>query len=248
MRKIPSAVALAFMSAILAFSQQNSLHKADIDALLVKLHSNDGGVRDQAYTQLKSDPAALRSAKVRSALMTLLDRENHEAEAGVHMGEGEGYGEYFSDLLGTVETFADWNDKRQVCILVKAGEIPDSSAAAETSARMKMAIPCLLEMSKGANRVTAVPVLVQALARARDNLAPHTVQTVRQVISLSLRDPDEGVRAGAVDALSKFGEQDMIPALKVVAQTDPSPEVQGHSIRKMAAEAIAEIQKRAGQH
>jgi hypothetical protein len=38
----------------------------------------------------------------------------------------------------------------------------------------------------------------------------------------------------------------MIPALREVAANDPSPEVEGHSIRKSAAEAIAEIQKRAG--
>jgi hypothetical protein len=51
-----------------------------------------------------------------------------------------------------------------------------------------------------------------------------------------------------VDALGKFGGADMISALKEVAANDPSPEVEGHSIRKSAAEAIAAIQKRTTQH
>jgi len=38
----------------------------------------------------------------------------------------------------------------------------------------------------------------------------------------------------------------MISALRKVAQTDPSPEVDGHSTRKAAAEAISAIHKRVG--
>jgi hypothetical protein len=190
----------------------------------------------------------MRSAKVRSALVALLDRENREAEEGLHASEGEEYGEYFSYLLGAVEGFADWKDKRQVCILVNAGAIPASTVAAEASARMKLAIPCLLDMSKGENRVTAVPILVQALAIVRKDLDAGTIQTISQVIVLALRDPDKAVRVFTVDALGKFGDQDIIPALNEVAANDPSPEIQGHSIRKSAAEAITAIQTRTGQH
>jgi hypothetical protein len=38
----------------------------------------------------------------------------------------------------------------------------------------------------------------------------------------------------------------MIPALKIVAETDPDPS-EHHAIRKWAAEAIAAIQQREGQ-
>lgn len=248
MSKLLSVAVLVCTAMIASYAQQNSLHKTDIDALLVQLRSNDGGRRDTAFYQLRSNQVAMRSAKVRSALLSLLDQENHEAEAGMHMGEGEGYGEYFSDLLGTVESFADWNDPRQVCILVNAGAIPDSPVPAETAAHMKMAIPCLLEMSKGANRVTAIPVLIQALATAKDDLDSGTIQTAKHVISLALHDSDEGVRFFAVDALTKFSGEDMIPALKEVAANDPSPEIQGRSIRKSATDAIAAIQKRAGRN
>lgn len=221
--------------------------QASVESLLAKLRSNDESAKDTAFYKLRSDPIAMRSAKVRSAMLSLLDQENREAEAGVHMGEGEGYGEYFSDLLGTVESFADWNDQHQVCILVNAGASPDSPVPAEAAVRMKIAIPCLLEMSKGTNRVIAVPTLVKALAKAGDNLDPGTIETVKQLILLALHDPKEDVRYFTVDALGKFGGQDMIPALKEVATHDPSPEVQGHSIRRSAATAIVAIQKRAAQ-
>lgn len=48
-----------------------------------------------------------------------------------------------------------------------------------------------------------------------------------------------------VMSLGQFGGEDMIPALKVVAESDPAPEVHGHSVRKRVVAAIAQIQKRA---
>jgi HEAT repeat protein len=66
-----------------------------------------------------------------------------------------------------------------------------------------------------------------------------------RIILRTLQDPDELVRAFTVHAVGKYGTEDMIPALRKVAEADPSPEVEGHSIRKAAADAIAAIQKRA---
>jgi len=98
------------------------------------------------------------------------------------------------------------------------------------------------------NPAVAVPVLVRAVGKAKGTLYTKTVQAARQIVLAALRDRDEGVRGFTGNALGKFGGSDMIPALKEVAASDPSPEVEGHSIRKSAAEAIAEIQQRAGQH
>ena len=47
-----------------------------------------------------------------------------------------------------------------------------------------------------------------------------------------------------MNALGSYGGKDMVTALRRVAETDPSPEVEGSSIRKAVAEAIAAIQKR----
>jgi len=67
----------------------------------------------------------------------------------------------------------------------------------------------------------------------------------RQVVLKALRDPSEHVRITAVRALSNFGGEDMLLGLREVAAGDPAPEVQGYSIRKLAADAIESIQRRA---
>jgi hypothetical protein len=61
----------------------------------------------------------------------------------------------------------------------------------------------------------------------------------------SLRKPSLRFESTTIEALKNFGEEDMIPALKQAAKSDPAPEVNGHSIWKWVVEAIAAIEKRA---
>ena len=98
------------------------------------------------------------------------------------------------------------------------------------------------------NRAVAIPVLVQALGKAKGALDPKTDQAARQIVLGALQDQEESVRVFTVHALGRFGTEDMITSLRKIAETDPSAEVEGHSIRKAAAEAVAEIQKRAAAH
>lgn len=87
-------------------------------------------------------------------------------------------------------------------------------------------------------------MLVEATGKAQDTLDAETAQAARQVVLSNLRDTDERVRQSTVLALGKFGGTDMIPALEQVAADDPATEVDGRPIRKSAAQAIEEIQKR----
>lgn len=228
--------------------------------LLMKLNSANEPVRVKAFGELRSDPANLKNPEVRAGLLDLLDRENHALDSQLEQaqkkgypdeGDNEGWAEYYSDLVDTVDSFADWNDPRQTCILVDAGSSDDSVFAAEIADHAKVTIPCLMKRSESAismNRAVAVPVLVRAVGKAKGTLDTKTVQAARQIVLAALHDRDEGVRSFTVNALGKFGGPDMISPLMQVAEHDPSPEVEGHSIRKSAAEAIAEIQQRAGQH
>lgn len=228
--------------------------------LLVRLHSAEEPERAKAFGQLRSDPANLKNPTVRAALLDLLNRENHELDSQLEEaqkkgypdeGDNEAWAEYYSDLLSAVDSFANWNDPRQACILVNAGSSDDSAFATEVADHAKVAIPCLVKRSKSAismNRAVAVPVLVQALGREKGTLDAGTVRAARQIVLAALQDPDEGVRGFTVHALSKFGTEDMIAALRKVAETDPSPEVEGHSVRKAAVDAISAIEKRAGKH
>jgi hypothetical protein len=49
-------------------------------------------------------------------------------------------------ITGTVESFVSWRDPRQVCLLAKAGAVPDSTDP--RAARAQVAMPCLRELSK----------------------------------------------------------------------------------------------------
>jgi hypothetical protein len=215
--------------------------------------------RARAYEKLRSNPAALRDRKVRTALLDLLDRENRVVEStlresreqvGASGKYGEEYGEYLGELSQSVDAFADWNNPRQVCIFVQEPDNPDSRFAAKIAAHAKVSAPCLVEMygnDLGVVRGKAASVLVQALASPKQDLDARTVRQIREIVWRALHDSHESVRSETVAALGRFGEQDMLPALKEVADTDPGPEVQGHSVREQAVKAIAAIEKRAEQ-
>ena len=241
--------------------QQPTTNKPSLGVLLERLHSEDEVQRSKAFEALRSNPKTLESQEVRAALIELLDRENQQLDAKLLQAqnsqdaekdnvESEGYAEYYGYLLDTVDSFADWNDPRQACILVNAGSSPDSTFATEVAIHGKTTIPCLIRRSQsavGMNRAVAIPVLVQALAKQKNNLDSGTVEKARQIVLKALRDSNEGVRSFTVLALSTFGEEDMVPALKDVARTDPAfdKESNSYAIREAASKATAAIKERA---
>jgi hypothetical protein len=247
----------AVCCAVAIGSAQQAAPKPNVTSLLAKLYSKEESERAKAFTRLRANPANLRNPSVRTALITLLDHENHELDAQLAEAQKKGYpdegdnaawAEYYSDLLDAVDSFADWNDARQACILVEASSSDDSAFAAKIADHAKVTVPCLMKRSKSPisiNRPVSIPVLVQAIHKGKSTLDAGTVQSARRMVLDGLRDKNDAVRGSTVDALGEYGDADMISALRKVAETDPSPEVDGHSTRKAAAQAIAAIQKRA---
>lgn len=261
------ALVLIICGTLPSWCQQAPTPRPDVAGLLAKLHSKDWTERSNAVDDVRTDPDMLHSQAIRAALLNLLDWENRKAdkvfrEARTHNHQEadnqdsedagtEGYGEYCAWLAQTVESFANWNDPRQACILVNAAQITYPSSSADAAARARAAMPCLLQMSVSdlkINRAIAIPMLAEALEKAKGTLDERSTQTAKKIMLSDLRDSDVGLRASAVHALRQFGTPDMIPALEEVSAKDPAPEEDGHSIRKSAAEAIAEIQKRAGRN
>jgi HEAT repeat protein len=241
MRTFLIVTVVALATPLLNWGQQVSEHQANRAELLIKqLRSDDSDVRSKAFEKLRSDPALLRDSRTKTALVNLLDHENHETASG----EEEDYAEYVSRLTETVAKLVDWDDKRQVCVLADSVVLPD-----ELANHARVAVPCLLQRLKGAlpvARGAAVALLIQAMSKGRSDLDSSTIQTIQQVTVNALHDPDPSVRIPTVKALEHFGETDMIPALTVVAKTDPDPS-EGYAIRKWAAEAISAIEKRASE-
>ena len=260
-------IATAFCAIVAAGrGQTTSLQEQSVAPLLAQLHSAKKSERAEAYQKLRSNPTALRNPMVRAALLDLLDRENQELDASLLAtqktghdskanDDGDGYAEYYGFLLDTVDSFANWNDPHQACVLVSAGSSPDSPFAAEVARHAKTSVPCLLQRCKSEarmNRVVACPVLVQALAKGKDSLDSGSLQTGHQTVLSALQDPDEGVRIFTVDALGSFGGREFIPALKQLQTSDPASDDDGgvkhFGVREHAAHAIAAIQRRADQN
>jgi len=214
------------------------------------------GKRMDAFERIKNNTKALQRSEVKSALLDLLDRENrliHLSHNGPSIDEkyGEGYGVYASELAETVAKIADWHDPHQVCVLAQSSPyspstIPDKLVV-EAGA---VAAPCLLKLAHGDyfDRSKSIPVLVQLSAVTKD-LDPSLRREIRESALSGLNDSDAAMRMETTQALGKFGEPDMIPILRRIAESDPySYVVNGkpvYDVRELALKAIRSIQDRA---
>jgi len=135
MRKIVLAFLLLIICVEGSFAQQTTTGKQRLRDLLAALHSDKWSDRAAAYEELIADPTAKQGAEVRSALLDLVDRESHLTLATAPEPESEeAYAEYVAALLGTVDTFANWKDPHQLCILAQTSYNTDSPFAAKLAA------------------------------------------------------------------------------------------------------------------
>lgn len=261
--KIRVAALLIGATSIIATGSwgQQPAQTSSVAALLEKLRSTEESERAKAFEELRGSPDNLQNPSVRAGLLDLLDRENHVLDSQLLEAQRKGYpdrgdnaawGEYYSDLLSAVDSFADWKDPRQACILVGAASTDDSAFAAKISSHAKTTVPCLLQRCRdeaSMNRAVACPVLVRALEKGKNSLGADVLQSGRQLALGALLDPDEGVRVFTVDAMGKFGGPEFVPTLKQIEASDPAFEESGgvkhFGVREHAAAAVALIEKRA---
>jgi HEAT repeats len=206
--QILSMIALAVcVTLTTAWRQQASSQKTSPAELLSKLGSDEPIVRNDALEQLRSNPDALRDPKIKTALVNLLDQENHRRFSE----DDEGYADYVAGLAEITAKVVDWTDQRQVCILADGVYLER-----ELADHARASLPCLLSrFNNGPNalRGRVVTMIVQTLAKGRNELDTSTIQSTQETILRALHDTDEHVRANTVRALGKFGGPEMIPAL-----------------------------------
>ena len=233
--------------------------------LLTNLRSHDPPTRAGAFEEIRSHQGMLRKPDVQLALLDLLDLETREGNERVREGERrrteheEGNPEssddnamYMDDLLGAIESFVNWHDPRQICILAKEGAVLDSTDPRESAVRAQVAMPCLQELSKSdlfMDRLNAVKIFVNLLSSGGASLDSETAGAMRKAVVVALHDKHVEVQWEAVDWLERLGTSDMVPALTELAQSVPS---QGATkgdvaVRKNAAKAIVAIQRRASE-
>ena len=239
MRTLLALAVAVCLTRTMAWGQQASAQKSSPAMLLKQLNSDEPVVRNDALKELRRNPAALRDTRIKSTLVKLLDRENHVPLDS----DDEGYAEYVGWLTEAVVKVVDWNDQAQVCILANTVYLPK-----ELADHAKTSVPCLFQAFKVASdrhRGSVMASIASAFAKVRSGPDHVTSQEIQQTMLAELNDPDAKVRSATAWIIGQSGGEDMIPALKAVAETDPAPEVNGKSVRKRANEAIEEIQKRA---
>lgn len=251
------AIVACMACSLTGLAQVRSLESPVVAELLLRLRAEPWTARADAYQRLRTDPVALSRTDVRRALVGLLERESRLIEAalresseqvGASRKYGEDYTEYVAQLGDAIDSFTDWSDSSQVCIVVRQAYDPGSQFAAEIARHGKVAIPCLVEMYRsdvGLTRAEAAPTIVQALVMSIDPLDADMIAAAQKTILQALHDPSVSVRINTVEALGRFGGTDMIGPLRQVVEADPTPEVGGGSIRTRATAAIAAIEQRA---
>ena len=100
------------------------------------------------------------------------------------------------------------------------------------------------------DRANASRILIELSARARGAADPAKAEETQRIIVGALHDADENVRGETINCLEKFGTDNMIPALRQVAESEPAISKTNHIfwLRGRAAKAISAIQERASQH
>ena len=238
----------AVLQSPLCRAESSAIDPPNIARLLTQLHAADWSARADAYERLRSDPAVLARSDVRNALLDLLAREDQVIDSTLRRsreqeGLDENFAGYVDELGGTVHKLADWNDPRQVCIFVRDVPHPDGALAATLAAHGQLIAGCLIaEVSgndAGLTRAGAAAVLVQAIAMADPPLDLRTAQRARETVRHALRDRSDAVRIATVTALADFGDESIVPELRVVAKSDPIL-----SLRDYTALAITRMRKR----
>jgi hypothetical protein len=261
MRTISLGIVVAVMIASLCFGQDAQQQTSRSSQLLENLRSTDLATRRRAFEDVRSNSAMLRDPNAQSALFDLLHQESRDSDAEIRESERKRAAHekdnsepredamYINDLLRTIESFADFRDSHQICLLAKAGAMLDSPDARESAARVQVAMPCLEQLSKSdlfMDRLNAVRILIRLRASADGSLDPGTAGTIKQAIALALHDKRTEVQWEAVDWLARDGTQDMISALRELATSVPGSGATEDEIavRTNAAKAITAIEQR----
>lgn len=239
---------MASLLQTLGWAESSASDPLNVAHLLTQLHAADWAVRADAFERLRSDPAVLARPDVRSGLLELLAREDQAIDATLRRsrdqnGLDESFAGYVDDLGGTVHGLVDWSDPRQVCIFVRDVSHPDGALAATLAAHGKLIAGCLIAEvtgnDAGLTRAGAAAVLVQALVMADPPLDAQMAQRARETVRHALRDRSDAVRIATVTALADFGDESIVPELRLVAKSDPIL-----SLRDYTALAITRMRKR----
>lgn len=206
-------VILTIIAPTIAHSQNT------IPVLIGQLGSPDWSQRSNALDQLPQVPGALQNAQVESALISTLNSENQLIVAALRQSGGlsglsgqygEGYSEYYANLLGAVATFANFSDPNTVQILTHGAYAPQSSFAGQLASHADAILPSLLDLSN--SDVAMIRQVNLAFIGNIIHIFKPTVlnqagvSQLMQVLTKASSDPDPAVRSQGATALQNIAD------------------------------------------
>jgi len=190
-------------------------------------------VRYQAFQKLQQQAKGHYTEAQKAQLLATLQQESKFAEdfGAKYRGSkdlGEGFGEYWSELLGAVSSFADLRDPSVLRILVFAGYDPDSDFAKRLIAQKENVLPAIRELSHSPDPFSRANAAGLLKNMAQDTSLPcaATRDVTDMLISLANDvdgppdDAQEGVKWQAVEGLATIRSPRAVAALQKVAQSE----------------------------
>ena len=252
---------LVAMIGLMSFAHQLMAQRAP-DDLLADLKSGNWGKRADAMTGLAQNPGHLAMPTVRLELRELLSRETKLIEDLLRQGDGgaaarygEGFSEYYSELLSAVYRTSNLRDPQGLKVLAGSSYNPDSPFAQDLSdAGGALLIPIAMELLKNDldPRVWNGLGLLGRLYEKRDvhKFSTSTAQGLKDAIIGKTGVARSSIRTQAVRILGQIGTRSDLPLLRRIAETDSysrsveNGKPQRFPIREAARKSIADIETR----
>lgn len=185
--------------------------------------------RYRALENLKKQTKGQFSEAQKAQLISQLQDENrfihefnskNQGEKSLDAEYGEGYGEYYSDLLDTVVKFVDWNNPAILRVLLFSMYDPDSDFA-KRLARQRTPLSDVQDLSKSHDpfaRANAAGLLGHM---ASDAALPCNAKKQVTDLMVSLADDqDENVKHHVVRGLFALGTPRALSVLERLAASD----------------------------
>jgi hypothetical protein len=190
-----------------------------LPVLLDQLSSSDWRLRSKAVGQIAKTPGALQDSQVRAALLAALDKDNQFSRSNLRLAAQnslsaeylEAFGEYYAELLGLVEGFADYESPDVLRILAQGIYNPDSKFAGKLAQHVDKFLPTLIEDAASdipLVRMNAVGFIGEILHRLRPRTlkAEGASQLMLALTKSSTIDDDEEVRNLASVVLRRIAD------------------------------------------
>lgn len=217
--------------------------------------------RYRALENLKKQTKGQFSEAQKAQLTSQLQDENrfihefnskNQGEKSLDAEYGEGYGEYYSDLLDTVVKFADWSNPASLRVLLFSMYDPDSDFVKRLAVHQRTSLSDVQDLSKSHDpfaRANAAGLLGHM---ASDAALPCNAKKQVTDLMVSLADDqDENVKHHVVRALSALGTPQAVSVLERLAASDSVSEKNedgtvSYPVREIAQRKLQEISDSGG--